>query len=148
MADYAGLKAEIARPAYAGMADAAVLAALNAPGAAVPQPIPAVWVASYFGLTGLRGTIEDVSQDKAHPLRSACLGLIDFFWGVGAGRVFDVTDPNLLGMLGAFVQAGLMTQAQRDALVYSNAAPGPSVAAGLGFPSVTAPDLARARSLP
>lgn len=145
---YAGLKTEIAKPAYGGLSDAAIVTAINAPGSLVPQPIPSVWVASFFGLSGLRASIEDMSKDEESPFRSACLGLIDFFWGVGAGRVFDVTDANLLGLLDGLVSAGKMTADQRTALVYMNASASPSIAQGLGFPSITTHDLAGARSRP
>lgn len=141
------LRIETSLPAYQGLPDAQVVALINAPGPDQPAPIPAVWVPQFFGANGLREAVEDLGHTAGHPLRSACLALVDFFWGVGAGRVFDVTDPGLVAMLDGFVSAGVMTADQEAALIHLNAQPTPSKAATLGFPAgVTTADLQAARS--
>jgi hypothetical protein len=142
---YLGLKAEIAGPLYADKSDAEIVALLNAPGAPVPQPVPMLALLQYAAGQGIRASIDDASKDPSSPVRSLCLGFIDMCWGVGTTHVFDVTDPSALAFLDAFVAAGLMTADQNTAVVNLAATPGPSIAQGLGFPSVSALDLAAAR---
>lgn len=69
------------------------------------------WVAS----NNLRGTIEDISANAAHPLRSSALALVDVIRGATSG--LDLADPDNITMLNAWVSVGVLTAAQESALI-------------------------------
>jgi hypothetical protein len=70
----------------------------------------------WCGATGLRGAIEDIAANPAHPLRSVALTVKDFLLG-GVSDSLDLSDPVNQMMLGAWVQAGALTQVQADELI-------------------------------
>lgn len=154
MADYLALKTELAKNDLVALSDSDAAEVLNVPGALMPRPVPMLTLLQWAGACGLRAKIEDASRYAGNDptlvaIRSMSLAWIDMVWGVGTGRVFDVTDPALLALLDVWVQTELITSDQRTQLVYLAATPGPSRAEsipGWGLP-VTVNDVAHARSL-
>lgn len=144
--DYDALKVEIAKADYGGKTDAEIVALLNAAGTPAPTPYPAVWLCQIMSTLKVAHVIEDEAANVDSPVRDACIALQWFAWGIGAGREVDVNDANFLADLESLVTNGKMAAEQKTAIVYANAKAGPSIANGLGFPSVTTDDLTAARS--
>lgn len=71
--------------------------------------------AMWCGATGLRAVIQDHAENSQSPLRAVCLTLLDFLQG-GVSDELHLDDPMNQVMLGAWVQAGALTQDQVDAL--------------------------------
>jgi hypothetical protein len=145
MADrYDALKAEDAKPAYAGMTDAARVAAINAPGPSVPGTVAPAALLKWGAKTGVRKAIEGAIADAT--IGGICLIVRDMLTTGTVG--LDVSDPEIAGaggMLDALVAKAVMTAAQKADLVALGSTPGPSIANGLGFPSINANDLIAAR---
>lgn len=94
----------------------------------VPRSIFSMWC----GSTGLRGAIEDIAVTTGHPLRAIALTVLDFLRG-GVADALDFADARNQMMLGAWVQAGALTQAQADELIaLATTLKSPAENAGLG----------------
>lgn len=70
-----------------------------------------LWAAS----TGMRSTIEDLAADKASPLRASALSLLDMLRGQ-VSRGLHLSHPTTASLLDAWVNAGALPVAARDAL--------------------------------
>lgn len=112
---------------------------LNAPTRTRTGTVPVSVFAIWAGQTGMRGAIEDAASDKASPLRSIALTLLDLLRG-GVSDALDLGHAGNQTMLSAWQQAGAITQAQRDALLALASQPC-SRADELGLPRVTESDL-------
>lgn len=72
--------------------------------------------AMWCGATGLRAAIADHAANQASQLRSIALTLEDFLLG-GVADELHLSDPVNQAMVGAWVQAGALTQPQADELI-------------------------------
>ena len=158
--NYAALKAAMATGgAYAGMTDAAVLAAVNA--ASVPQAvdIPISAVTQALALNGLLPTVKGWATNppavggsvtQAAATAAQTLGLM-----VGPPPLFDslqmsvpATAQAINGMVSALVSAGLLTSTFADSIT-ALGTQNVSQASLWGFPNgVYENDLAAARAMP
>lgn len=143
--DYPGLKAEIAKPAYQGQSDDAIVATLNAPGAAVLRP------GSYLTEAGILRVLGPTTGDAAlSALETASAGSSLLTRAVRilrdiAGGGLDFGLPETQGMLDSLQAQGVLVGAVVATLKEHGSSPGPSIAQTLGFPGVTVNDLVSAR---
>lgn len=105
-------------------ADAALAQSLSS-GRTVQSGVPVTALAAWCAATGLRGRIADIAVDATSPMRSAALAMLDLLsWPAG---VLDLSasaaGQGNIGMLGAWVAAGIVTAAQRAALISMAATP-------------------------
>lgn len=84
----------------------------------VSRAVFAKWAAA-----GPRATVEDTAATQGDPLRASALSLKDFM--AGAGEVLEVGDPAIAYLLGQWVAAGKITQAELDSLVALATVPDP-----------------------
>jgi hypothetical protein len=85
--------------------------------------ISRAWFATWAAGTGMRAVIQDTANTQGHPRRSIALSCLDVLAGASDG--IDLGNPANLGMIQAWVQAGLMTQADADALIALGTVPDP-----------------------
>jgi len=85
--------------------------------------ISRAWFATWAAGTGMRAVIQDTANTQGHPLRSIALSCLDVLAGASDG--IDLGNPANLGMIQAWVQAGLMSQADADALIALGTVPDP-----------------------
>lgn len=78
-------------------------------------PVRRADFAVWCGATGLRAVVEDHAGNVNSPLRSAALTIRDFL--AGAAESIDFSLAGNQQMLGAWQQAGAITQEQADALL-------------------------------
>lgn len=86
-----------------------------------------------WAAAGPYAAIVDASENVAHPCRASCLVLRELF---SAGLPIHLEDPHVMGMFGAWVATGLITQAEQDALIVTATQPA-SRAEVLGLPVIT-----------
>lgn len=112
------LKAEIAKPEYAGMDNIAIAEAINAKAATVTRVIRASEVKQYLLIEGILSAAELYAQDAANDMKAriACQTVRDVF----AGDAFPDIDPNnaahmktVNGILDELDKAGLLSADQR-----------------------------------
>ena len=110
----------------ASRADSALAASLSA-GRTVQGRVATAVLAAWLSKTGLRATIEDLSKNITSPYRSGGLTILDLLSRESAGIDFgaSVMGQGNLAMLAAWVSAGIITQAQSDALTALAASPAP-----------------------
>ena len=77
MANYAALKAELAKPAYSGLSDVDAAALMNIPGSVVPSQLPMSLFMGYLTKTGIRVAIQAGQTSTDLVVSSMCLGIID-----------------------------------------------------------------------
>jgi phage I-like protein len=124
MVDYAALKAEIAKPDYAGMSDAQIVAALNAKTVASPLPldVPVASVEAYLSLAGVLTAIEDWLQANAAP-SAARTAARELLRTIASPHVtsFEMSKPATFAavqnMLGALEQVALLSAQQASDLL-------------------------------
>lgn len=119
--DYQALRAYIDSdpvflPLIAVGDDQGIADIINARTAPVVGMVPRSIFSMWCGVTGLRSAIEDAAGTAGHPLRSIALTVLDFLRG-GVSEALDFADSRNQEMLGAWVQAGALTQPQADELV-------------------------------
>jgi hypothetical protein len=93
--------------------------------------------AKAWAATGPYARIVDASNNAEHPCRASCLVIRDSF---ACGDPIHIEDPELQGMLAAWVQHGVATQQEVDAL-YALAQVPASRADKIGIPAPTARDI-------
>lgn len=142
MPDYLALKAELLKPAYAGLLDADAAAALNAPDAGNPVPLA-------FTVGGLMAAVTTGS-----PPSPDAVALAKIYHTPAVQRFADDVARQdraaVLNWLTLAMVAGDVSQAQFGAMaaVVNATGPGPSRSAALGWASdLTAAQVAHARSL-
>lgn len=152
MVDYVALKAEIAKPEYAGMSDEQIIATLSVKTYAMKVDVSISDVESYLRLHGLvfmlrRWVEAAVAANNINPAVVAGAELIDMIESPRLSR-FETSNPQryaaLQAMLGGLVQAsaGGMQQADMDALL---ALANHTVPV---WPNITTGDLQTARAQP
>lgn len=143
--NYSTLATEISLPQYAGMTDAEIAAALNAPGVPARRRVPiselqarAMEVSVYVAL---RTAVSDPSVPAQ--LRAVCQTVLD----LANARFADVDldNPASVQMFGTLQQAGIITPDQAAAIDALATVPGVSRSAALGLGDVSEEDVARAR---
>ena len=84
-------------------------------------------LAAWLSGTGLRASIEDLSKNITSPQRSGALAVLDLLsWESGGLDLStSVMGQSNLSMLAAWVTAGILTQAQSNALIALAATPAP-----------------------
>lgn len=149
--DYHALAAELAAdPAklgYAAMDDTAVADALNAPTQTVTRGVPMTdvlrWAVSSGALLAVQTAAAGQGAGTNATARTLATGALMMI-NLGAGTDLGIDDSEVAGMLTAMVQTGVITGAQRDALV-ARGTRHVSRADVLGLGDVTPGDVQRAR---
>lgn len=108
------LAAELA-PLVAADDAAGIVAILNGPRYPTITGLYRNDFAAYAASTGLRAAISDHASNAASPLRSVALGLLDFL-AASDNRWLGLSGAGSQAMLQAWVAAGAITAAQRDAI--------------------------------
>lgn len=150
--DAAALKAEIAKPDYAGLKDDEIAAALNAKTMAVTLPIPAAEVKKQFIKTGVLAKAKFYAADPAADLalRLACQTVYDSLI-YDAFTDLDPTDaeqgPLIKSFLDALQAAQCLDDAGRTAVLALAAVELPGSEAFIGRP-LDSSDIANARAAP
>jgi hypothetical protein len=93
--------------------------------------------AKTWAAAGPYAGIVDASNTAGHSARASCLVIRDAF---ASGDLIHLDDPSLQNLFAAWVTAGVITQAQHDALIAIATQPA-SRAEVLGLPFVTEHDL-------
>lgn len=88
------------------------------------------WFATWAAGNGMRAIIEDTAATVGHPLRSVALACKDVLAGAADG--IDMSLPENQAMVGAWVQAGLMPQAEADKLLSFATQPDPVTSQEVG----------------
>lgn len=147
--NYAALKAEIALPAYDGLTDAQIAAALNAQAVAVHRDAPAAEVERVLLRTTEWGRVVRVADGrltKPEAVADICITLVRTVERGGEiASASDVDFALLQNMVGLLVQAEVISTATRDALLALRATT-TSRAAQLGLGVVAAGHVQMARA--
>lgn len=143
--DYMILSNEIAQSAYAGMTDAEIAAALNAPGASTRRRVPIAELQARAMESGVYTALRVVVGNAQAPaeLRAVAQTVLD----LANARFADVDMDNAsaVQMFGTLQQAGVIT-AQQAAMIDALATvPGESKAQRLGLGVVSEADIQVAR---
>ena len=85
------------------------------------------WMATWSASNGMRAVMQDVSETVNHPLRSIALATLDVLAGAADG--IDLSQPQNIAMVQAWVTAGAMPQIEADNLVALATTPDPVTAA-------------------
>lgn len=93
--------------------DGAIAAALSE-GRTKIGTVSRAWLATWAAGNGMRAVMQDVSTTQGHPLRSIALATLDVLGGAAEG--IDLSEPANAASVAAWVQFGLMSQDQSDAL--------------------------------
>ena len=109
-----------------GRADSALAVSLSV-GRTVQGRVATSVLAAWLSKTSLRAAIEDLSKNITSPYRSGGLTILDLLSRESAGIDFGASamGQGNLAMLAAWVSAGILTQAQSDALTALAATPAP-----------------------
>lgn len=109
------LHEELAKPAYSGMNDAAILAALNAQTIEYMIQPETPELTNYLMNTGLYAKLIGVYRDHpAQQIRVAAECALDLAQSQIA--VVNLENPNIQTMMNALVQGGVWTQAEADSV--------------------------------
>lgn len=152
MRDYPALKAEIALPVYAGMTDAEIAVSLNAPTISYMQDVICSDARAILFATGEYGGIVLLSREVPSGTVPASLvaAAITAIATLDQAQAIQASNSTAWGavqqMLGAFVQAGTLSQASNDALL-ALAPATTSRAEQLGFIPVYEADIQAARKV-
>lgn len=111
--DYAALKAEIAKPAYAGLDDAALADAINVKTVVVKRPVASADARRYLMLTGKWPRIAGIARGLISPADEAqALGAVALVEGLSMIDSFDLEVPAyraaVQAQLGACEATGLI----------------------------------------
>lgn len=146
--NYSTLADEISLPQYAGMTDAEIAAALNAPGVSTRRRVPISELQARAMEVSVYVALRTAVADPAVPgqLRAVCQTVLD----LANARFADVDldNPASVQMFGTLQQAGIITPDQAAAIDALATVPGVSRATALGLGAVTVDNLALARRLP
>lgn len=146
--DYNTLSNEINQSQYAGMTDAEIAAALNAPGASTRRRVTIAELQARAMDVGVYVALRTAVADPAAPaqLRAICQTVLDL-----ANAKFDTVDldnASAATMFHGLVQAGVITPQQAAAIDALATVPGVSRAQALGLGVVEEADIAAARKIP
>ena len=81
------------------------------------------WLATWSASNGMRAIMQDVSETTGHPLRSIALATLDVLAGAADG--IDLSLPQNVAMVQAWVTAGTMPQIEADNLIALATTPDP-----------------------
>jgi len=111
------LAAKIAEPQYAGLSDQAVADAVNAIRVTVRRPVP-TWLVRQAAIEGGYWPALVEARDSTVPqLRGLAITVLAWIDDQsGTIQTVDMDRPAVVAMRSALVQAGIVTQAQADAL--------------------------------
>lgn len=106
------LATEIQQPAYAGMSDAEIAAALNEVSAATRRAVPLASLLATAALNGAYAAVKATAESEVAPaqVRGVCASVLVLLSGVFTEINLD--DPRVQASLGALAQSGVLTQAQ------------------------------------
>lgn len=113
----------------------------NAEGAAVYGVVSSIELKEWAADTGMRAVIEDESVDKASPLRSSALTLLDLMQSGSEG--LHLERPKVMAMLDCWVAAGKAAPEQKAALLACSTRQASYAEITFGAP-VSAADVSRA----
>ena len=143
--DYNTLSNEINQPQYAGMSDAEIAAALNAPGASTRRRVPIADLQVRAMETGVYTALRVVVGNAQAPaeLRAMAQTVLD----LANARFADIDLDNSASrlMFGALQAAGVLTQVQAAEIDALAVVPGRSRAQEIGLGVVIEADVAAAR---
>ena len=143
--DYNTLSNEINQPQYAGMSDAEIAAALNAPGASTRRRVPIADLQARAMETGVYTALRVVVGNAQAPaeLRAMAQTVLD----LANARFADIDLDNSASrqMFGALQAAGVLTQVQAAEIDALAVVPGRSRAQEIGLGVVIEADVAAAR---
>lgn len=139
------LATEIQQPAYAGMSDGEIAAALNAVSASTRRAVPLAALLATAALNGSYAAVKAAAESEAAPaqVRGVCASVLVLLSGVF--QEVNLDDPRVQGALGALTQAGVLSAAQMAEIDALADAPGRSRAQELGLGVVSEADVAAAR---
>lgn len=140
------LATEIQQPAYAGMSDGEIAAALNAVSASTRRAVPLAALLATAALNGSYAAVKAAAESEAAPaqVRGVCASVLVLLSGVF--QEVNLDDPRVQASLGALAQSGVLTQAQMAEIDALADVPGRSRAQELGLEPVTEQDLQDARA--
>ena len=106
------LAAELQQPAYAGMSDGEIAAALNAVSASTRRAVPLAALLATAALNGSYAAVKAAAESEAAPaqVRGVCASVLVLLSGVF--QKVNLDDPRVQTNWGALTQAGVLTQAQ------------------------------------
>lgn len=144
-ADYAQLKTELALAEYSGLSDVDAASHFNAKTATTVNPLLTVDVLrSWAASSGARSAIETGITNTNATVASICLSVRDFL--LGGGAPLDLASTNIQTMIGALVQATVLTSDQQTSLFALQNQTVPYYMTVFGFPATDA-DIAAARAM-
>jgi len=140
------LATEIQQPAYAGMSDGEIAAALNAVSASTRRAVPLASLLATAALNGAYAAVKATAESTDTPaqVRGVCASVLVLLSGVF--QEVNLDDPRVQGALGALTQAGVLSAAQMAEIDALADAPGRSRAQELGLEPVTEQDILDARA--
>ena len=111
------LRDEIARPEYAGLSDQAVADAVNAKRIVVRRPVP-TWLVRQSAIeAGYWPALVEARESSTPAIRSLAISVLAWIDDQsGTIQTVDLDRPASVAMRQQLVAAGLVTQAQADAL--------------------------------
>lgn len=111
------LRDELARPEYAGLSDAAAADAINAKRVSVRRPVP-TWLVRQTAIEGgYWPALVEARESTTPAIRSLAITVLAWIDDQsGTIQTVDLDRPSVGQMRAALVAAGLVTQAQADAL--------------------------------
>ena len=111
------LAAKIREPQYAGMADQILADAINGLRVSVRRPVP-TWAIRQAAIEGgYWVSLLDARESSTAAVRALAISVLAWIDDQsGTIQTVDLDRPAVVGMLAALVQAGIVTQAQADAL--------------------------------
>ncbi|MCG3146099.1 MAG: hypothetical protein HONDAALG_03952 [Gammaproteobacteria bacterium] len=139
------LATEIQQPAYAGMSDGEIAAALNAVSASTRRAVPLAALLATAALNGSYAAVKAAAESEAAPaqVRGVCASVLVLLSGVF--QEVNLDDPRVQTNWGALTQAGVLTQVQASEIDALADVPGRSRAQEIGLGTVTVEDILDAR---
>jgi len=111
------LAAKIAEPQYAGLSDQLVADAINGLRVSVRRPVPTWSIRQAAIEGGYWVSLLDARESSTAAVRSLALSVLAWIDDQsGTIQTVDLDRPAVVAMRAALVQAGIVTQAQADAL--------------------------------
>lgn len=143
--NYQTLAAEIALPAYVGMSNDEIAAALNTPGASTRRAVPLAALLATAALNGSYAAVKATEANDNAPaaVRGVCASVLVLLRGVF--QEINLDDPRVQASLGALRQAGVISQTQAAEIDALADVPGRSRAQEIGLGTVTVEDILDAR---
>ena len=136
---------EIQQPAYAGMSDAEIAAALNAVSATTRRAVSLSALLETAALNGSYAAVKAAAESEASPaqVRGVCASVLVLMSGVF--QEINLDDARVQASLGTLTQAGVLSDAQMAEIDALADVPGRSRAQELGLATVTEQDILDAR---